>query len=448
MLGAFAAFAVAIHAQAETVNRTSYISFVGEADIITETFDKPIKSVKATLVSGQADDIGFIDGVQVTDAKTPCSAVGDVLGPIDITPYVHIEEKSAWVLATAQNTCMSMVGWGPATQAGRAPGVIEWVVEVEDCDVESPKECECKEGSGATSVVYPKSISWSVGAKAYCPAIMGGGSIGSSFSVKASGENTTPTCKNDCKDTFSVAGSGELSLGVCAIGGMGGSITAALAGSVSDTKAYELTCGGDTCQQSCDMSNYCEQTSVELSGSVTRTWPMKGRLSFGASLLEAECGAEVSLSLKGNYKETGSVPEGSSPTCSNCKTHQLTGGATGGAYASCNMWLNLPGYSYPFGCDKCAFIEAGYMVGGKVSDGPDCVDGVCATSTISGKVQIAPRAICVDLFGYVVKGQVGGSISATRTADCNGSDSDVKMTNETGWSFVTGPNQTCKPSVQ
>jgi hypothetical protein len=82
--------------------------------VLTRIFPGPIRSLKVTIVSGQADDIGYIGSTLVTTVPSPCQDVGQVLGPIDVTNQVSIQRNTATMLLRAQDLCCCGVGWGNA----------------------------------------------------------------------------------------------------------------------------------------------------------------------------------------------------------------------------------------------------------------------------------------------------------------------------------------------
>ncbi len=99
------------------------------ADLLVErTFPEAIIGITVTIVSGRADDIGFVGGIQVTDAPPRCSDVGTVLTPVDVTSQVSVDGNTASLLLRAQENCCCVTGWGSATQSDRANARLHWEV--------------------------------------------------------------------------------------------------------------------------------------------------------------------------------------------------------------------------------------------------------------------------------------------------------------------------------
>jgi hypothetical protein len=101
---------------------------------VSRTFARPIQSLKVTIVDGQADDIGFVGSLQVTDTPSPCSRVGAVVAPVDVTSQVTISGATASLLLRAQEGCCCSTGWGQATQTGRRNAQLHWEVTLRPPD--------------------------------------------------------------------------------------------------------------------------------------------------------------------------------------------------------------------------------------------------------------------------------------------------------------------------
>jgi hypothetical protein len=52
-----------------------------DGDRTRPTLNAPIKTIKVTIVSGQADDVGFVGGTAVTDVLNACTRVNRVSAP-------------------------------------------------------------------------------------------------------------------------------------------------------------------------------------------------------------------------------------------------------------------------------------------------------------------------------------------------------------------------------
>jgi hypothetical protein len=101
---------------------------------VTRQFAKPITSFKLFIVSGRADDIGFVGSKLVTDIKTACRDIGTVQGRTDVTDQVTISGNSATFSLRAQENCCCSTGWGSATEAGRPNARFEWQVSFGEVD--------------------------------------------------------------------------------------------------------------------------------------------------------------------------------------------------------------------------------------------------------------------------------------------------------------------------
>lgn len=95
---------------------------------ISRTFPNPISDIRVTLVSGTADDIGYVGNLQVTDAPPSCSQVGSVQAPVDVTSQVTVSGDTASLVLRALENCCCQTGWGQATQSDRSNAVLHWEV--------------------------------------------------------------------------------------------------------------------------------------------------------------------------------------------------------------------------------------------------------------------------------------------------------------------------------
>lgn len=103
---------------------------------ITRNFANPIQSLTLTIVGGRADDIGFVGGLQVTDAPPACSDVSTVVAPVNVTSQVTINGASATFVLRAQENCCCSTGWGSATQGDRPNARMHWQVTFQGHDVQ------------------------------------------------------------------------------------------------------------------------------------------------------------------------------------------------------------------------------------------------------------------------------------------------------------------------
>lgn len=118
---------------------TEYTYATGAGDIgsfadlpVQRTFVAPIKTIKVTIVSGQADDVGFVGGTLVTDFPEMCRRVGIVTAPVDVTDQVTVSGNTASFVLRAMENCCCYTGWGSATEGGRQNARFHWEVSFGD----------------------------------------------------------------------------------------------------------------------------------------------------------------------------------------------------------------------------------------------------------------------------------------------------------------------------
>lgn len=100
---------------------------------VVRGFGRPIQSIKVTVVSGQADDVGYVGNMRVTsESPGTCGPIGVVSTPVDVTSQVTVNGDSATLLLRARENCGVATGWGSATQAGRADARLRWEVTFAD----------------------------------------------------------------------------------------------------------------------------------------------------------------------------------------------------------------------------------------------------------------------------------------------------------------------------
>jgi hypothetical protein len=100
---------------------------------VTRTFAAPVKSVRLTVVSGTADDIGYVGNTLVTpnSQNTPnCSTLGYVLAPVNVSSQVTIRDNTATLTLRARENCCCVTGWGEETDPSRANAKLRWQVEL------------------------------------------------------------------------------------------------------------------------------------------------------------------------------------------------------------------------------------------------------------------------------------------------------------------------------
>ncbi len=98
---------------------------------ITRTFAAPIKSLKLFIVSGTADDVGYVGNILVTpnSANVNCQ-LGHVTGEINVTSAVTVSGNTASLTLRARDTCCCDTGWGEDTAGDRTNARLRWEVEL------------------------------------------------------------------------------------------------------------------------------------------------------------------------------------------------------------------------------------------------------------------------------------------------------------------------------
>ncbi len=95
---------------------------------VVRTFQKPVRTVKLTIVGGQADDIGYVGNTLVTSIQPSCAGVGAVVSPVDVSNQATIDGNNVSFTLSATENCCCRTGWGSATEAGRADARFLWEV--------------------------------------------------------------------------------------------------------------------------------------------------------------------------------------------------------------------------------------------------------------------------------------------------------------------------------
>jgi len=112
-----------------TVNNLPVGSYADCA--ITRTFAAPIKSVRLTIVSGTADDVGYVGNILVTpDSANVTCRLGHVNNEMDVTSAVTVSRNTASLTLRARDTCCCNTGWGEDTVSGRLNARLRWQVEL------------------------------------------------------------------------------------------------------------------------------------------------------------------------------------------------------------------------------------------------------------------------------------------------------------------------------
>jgi hypothetical protein len=100
---------------------------------LTRTFAAPVKSVKLTVISGTADDIGYVGNTLVTSnsLNTPhCSTLGYVSAPVNVSSEASIRANTVTLTLRARENCCCVTGWGEETDPSRANAKLHWEVEL------------------------------------------------------------------------------------------------------------------------------------------------------------------------------------------------------------------------------------------------------------------------------------------------------------------------------
>lgn len=98
---------------------------------ITRTFAAPIKSLKVSIVSGTADDIGYVGEILVTpDSANVTCRLGHVTNTVDVTRAVAVSGNTVNLTLRAKDTCCCDTGWGEDTAGGRSNARLRWQVEL------------------------------------------------------------------------------------------------------------------------------------------------------------------------------------------------------------------------------------------------------------------------------------------------------------------------------
>jgi pimeloyl-ACP methyl ester carboxylesterase len=122
-----------------TIDDETQYSFVTPAGPIGSTQTKMVKRVFAgeivsltlTIVSGTADDIGYVGSQPVTPALPECAGAASVQTPgMDVTDQVTIQGNVASFQLIAKENCCCLTGWGHETEAGRGDAVFRWHVTI------------------------------------------------------------------------------------------------------------------------------------------------------------------------------------------------------------------------------------------------------------------------------------------------------------------------------
>lgn len=391
---------------------------------VVRTFDAPIRSIHVTIVSGTVDDIGWVGALQVTPNNGVCR-IASVTGPVDVTSQVTHSGNVASFLLRAQENCCCVTGWGPATQSDRAPARFHWVVELEDeCRPEEPETCrDCDHQIGtSTSIDYEGEIDGT----APCPSNLGG-RVGLKLGLSASGSTSTAHCANDCKSESELGAQITATASAC-----GFTSQSFFAGYThKETRQYGVECNEETCEKECDFSRSCltaggeghvgySQTRTILQNFILRPPGTRG------VFLSARCGIDLTgqHQLDFGVSRNMSFGDESCPTCD-----ENTVGYTFHAEAvgRCLFEGRALGREVSFGCNDCMSLALDASVSGTTREGPDCGAGsFCLGSDVRVTGAFTSAPVCVSLFGFVLKGEVRGSVSGGCSGDtCGAADCSV-----------------------
>lgn len=128
---------------------------------IARTFAAPIKSLKLFIVSGQADDVGYVGGQLVTPNSANVSCVtGEVTREMDVTRSVTVSGNTATLTLRARDTCCCFTGWGEDTEPGRLNAKFRWEVELSPPVPTSPVFTNAANGR-LYALLSPATWTWS-----------------------------------------------------------------------------------------------------------------------------------------------------------------------------------------------------------------------------------------------------------------------------------------------
>jgi len=100
---------------------------------ITRVFPRAIRSIKVMIVTGNADEIGYVGDILVTPESAvlpPCAVPGFVVNPVDVTSQVSNGIDRVTIVLRAKQLCGFLAGWGADTLAGRSNARLHWQVEL------------------------------------------------------------------------------------------------------------------------------------------------------------------------------------------------------------------------------------------------------------------------------------------------------------------------------
>lgn len=410
---------------------------------VTRTFDGDIKSIQVEIVSGSADDIGYVGDLLVTDVKPSCANVGSVVAPVDVTSQVTVSGATASFVLRAQENCCCVTGWGPATQGDRPPAVFHWHVEVANtCEPDANGACgECK---GDLELADEAKASFKVDGTVDCPRNVGGGKAGLELEASASGSLSAANCESSCKGKLELAGNLSGTLFSC--GRRSKSVSAGF--SYKEDRQFGTFCNQDSCEEECDFTRSCIESestgTVEftIGNSINQDFTLHppGVRSISVTAL---CDVEQSWGHKVDFIDKLHFPQGLEP-CENCNEQTFGYTLSANAAGSCMVELTGFGKSFQFGCDSCVTLSAQGSFSGTRRVGPDCAGGACAAGSFGATGTLKAPEHCLSLFGYVVKARVSASASGTCSKDtCTGkSGCDVKATGTLD--ITTEQGDTCK----
>lgn len=102
---------------------------------VRRTFPGLIKSIKVTIVSGDADDVGYVGSLLVARTNPGCDGLARVLQPVDVTSQVAVGGNAASFLLRAQEDCLTnpYTGWGSKLCPECRNARFHWEVTLQGC---------------------------------------------------------------------------------------------------------------------------------------------------------------------------------------------------------------------------------------------------------------------------------------------------------------------------
>jgi hypothetical protein len=413
---------------------------------VVRTFPAEIKSIRVTIVAGQADDIGYVGGKLVTDVAPACARVSRVTAPVEVTDQVTVNGNTASFTLIAVENCCCYTGWGSATEAGREDAQFHWEVELKRPCEENVCISKCAPSTSLPELPVTGSLSWKKEHKISCPAFKG--EFGGFLDLSLTGTRDPMSCDDECKAKASLAGTIGVGADLCS--GAGGAFSVKQTFSYSRDSAHEKKCDEQACGAVCDPDKYCLSQTGGYSVAVGATrdypfifnWVVPGSvgLSFGAG-----CKATVGVTgtAAGNVKwsENHGSADSSCGTCTNATGKLSLGGSATG---SCNLTFRVGDFMTGGEGKDCAAVDLTTSFGATSTEGPNCPTSGCVSTSVALAGTLRAPSKCASIHGYRVKMRAEGKLTGSCAYDSCGSVSDPCTGNADGaLAIEAGPNVKC-----